>query len=202
MRPLLFILISAVVVSFCPVLQAQVNCSQSTKLICLIPSQLDLLDPAKSSNFGVASFPIDEAIGSEVSSLPLASPASGIIFTYDPNLNFPVPTNESLGPILTQRPETIGRHKIYIAVTYQGFRFEDLDGVSLKTLPVVVTLPDGLFEIATNSRLDLTANQVTGYLTFGLTSRLDISAAVPILHVEEQLTTGGLRYDLTTLLSG
>jgi len=197
MRHLLFTLTLAAGVSFCPSLNAQVDCSKSTKLICLIPSQLDLLDPAKSSNFGVASFPINEAVGSEVSSLPLASPASGIIYIFDPKLNVPVPTSETLGPVLTQRPETIGRHRIYIAVTYQGFRFEDLDGVSLRTLPVVVTLPDGLFSTATNNRLDLTASQVTGYLTFGLTSRVDISAAVPVLHVEEQLTTSGLRYDLT-----
>lgn len=194
---LLFLLALAGGASFCPTLNAQVDCAKSTKLICLTPSQLDLLDPARSSNFGVASFPIDEAVGSEVSSLPLASPASGVIYVLDPKLNVPVPTSETLGPVLTQRPETIGRHKIYIAVTYQGFRFEDLDGVSLRALPVVVTLPDGLFSIATNNRLDLTASQVTGYFTFGLTSRVDISAAVPILHVEEQLTTSGLRYDLT-----
>lgn len=197
MKTLLSILVVAAGVSFCPALKAQIDCSKSTKLICLIPSQLDLLDPAKSSNFGVASFPFNEAIGSEVSSLPLASPASGIIYVNDPKLNLPVPSMESLGPILTQRPETIGRHKIYIAVTYQGFRFGDLDGVSLKNLPVVVTLPDGLFTTATNNRLEITASQVTGYFTFGLTSRLDVSAAIPILHVEEQLTTSGLRYDLT-----
>src|ERR1700726_4009982 len=113
-----------------PAVHAQVNCSQSSKLICLIPHGLNFTQ----SSFASLGF-LSEALGSEVSSLPLASPASGIIYRNDPKLNLPVPSDEALGPVLTQRPETIGRHNLYIAATYQFFRFEDIDGLSLKNLP-------------------------------------------------------------------
>ena len=99
---------------------------------------------------------------------------------------------QTLGPILTQRPETAGRHKLYFAVVYQFFRFEDLDGISLKHIPVVTITPDLGFD--TNSHLNLTVNQVTGYFTFGLTSRVDLSVAVPILQIQEQFTSTGTKY--------
>src|ERR1700722_6683352 len=97
---------------------AQVNCtsgsSASGKLICLIPNQLNLTQGSTQS----LAF-LNEAIGSQVSDLPLATPASGVIYTLDPKLNTPVPSNETLGPVLTQRAETIGKHRFYVAFTYQ-----------------------------------------------------------------------------------
>ena len=110
-----------------PRVLAQVSCasgsSASGKLICLIPNQLNLTQGSTQS----LAF-LNEAIGSQVSDLPLATPASGVIYTIDPKLNIPVPSNETLGPILTQRAETIGRHKFYIAFTYQYFQFAGIDG--------------------------------------------------------------------------
>ena len=49
---------------------------------------------------------------------------------------------------------------------------------------------------ATNNRINLKVNQFTGYFTFGLTSSVDISVAVPILSVQEQITTAGIEYEL------
>ena len=189
-RLLFFLLLAGSLVS--PAVNAQVSCSQSSKLICLIPQGLNFTQ----SSFASLGF-LSEAVGSEVSSLPLASPASGIIYENDPKLNLPVPSDETLGPVLTQRPETIGRHKLYIAATYQFFRFEDIDGLSLKNLPIFITVPGQGFE-PTNNRLDLTVHQTTGYLTFGLTSRVDVSVAVPVLDINEQLTTSGVEYNLTS----
>jgi len=52
---------------------------------------------------------------------PLASPASGYYLTIDPSLHVPVPSDQSLGPILTSACGNLGRHKFYVAVTYQYF---------------------------------------------------------------------------------
>lgn len=175
-----------------PGAKAQVSCTGSDKLICLIPKSLNFTQ----SSFASLGF-LSEAVGSEVSTLPLASPASGVIYTNDPKLNLPVPSDETLGPVLTQRPETIGRHKLYIAATYQFFRFEDIDGLSLKSLPIFISVPGQGFE-PTNNRLDLTVHQTTGYLTFGLTSRVDVSVAVPVLDINEQLTTSGVEFNLAS----
>src|ERR1700733_14934737 len=162
----------------CPA-KAQISCpSQSNKLVCLIPNGLNLT----SSSFPALGF-LSEAVGSEVSTLPLASPASGVIYITDPKFNVPVPSNETLGPVLTQRSETMGRHRIYISATYQFFRFSEIDGVNLKNLPIFIKVAGVGYE-PTNNNLELTVHQTTGYLTYGLTSRLDISVAVPILVVD------------------
>jgi len=173
--------------------QAQLNCSSaSTQLACIIPNQLHLTQSSSQD----LSF-LYEAVSSQVSELPLASPASGIIFTNDPKLNIPIPSDATLGPILTQRAETMGYHKYYVAFTYQYFSFNVIDGISLKNIPIFLPLETGTAVSATNNRLDLKANQYTIYFTFGLTSHSDISVAVPFLSVSEQFTTSGVEYNLT-----
>lgn len=176
----------------------------SAKLICLIPntilkgpnSQVSAtytLSPVTVSSKLQDSFAFLKAdLGGELSQIPLASPASGIIFTIDPSLKVPVPSDQSLGPILTQRADTIGRHKLYVASTYQYFLLEDVDGLGLKgPLPVAFLLnavppssnpPDAI--AAGNSRVDLKIHQFVGYVTFGLTDSLDVSVALPLLRVD------------------
>ena len=193
-RRLLFLAI-LIILTQGPRVLAQVNCtagsSASGKLICLIPNQLNLTQ-GSAQNLAF----LNEAIGSQVSDLPLATPASGVIYTIDPKLNIPVPSNETLGPILTQRAETIGRHKFYIAFTYQYFQFEDIDGMGLKNLPIFLPLQGGNVVTATNNRLDLKASQFTAYFTYGLTTSVDVSVAVPIIDMHERMTTSGIEYSL------
>jgi hypothetical protein len=196
-----------------PAARAQINCGASggnaTKLSCLIPTTVTPTGYTQSTSttgplqnsFGF----LTADVGGEISQIPLASPASGIIFTIDPTLKVPVPSDQSLGPILTQRADTIGRHKLYVAATYQYFLLEDVDGLSLKNLPAAFLLnsptdsssaPDTVG--ITNGRIDLKIHQFVGYVTFGLTSRVDISAAIPVLRVDmrysinESLYTNGV----------
>jgi hypothetical protein len=181
---------------FSSVARAQITCSpgdESRKLACVVPNALNLTAPS-SQNLGF----LNEAVGSQVGDLPLASPASGIIYVNDPRLNLPVPSNETLGPVLTQRAETIGLHKIYVAATYQFYRFGEIDGLSLQQLPIVLLLQNGAALTTSNNRLDLTVNQFALYLTMGLTDRVDISLAVPVLDVHERFTTSGVEYLLAT----
>jgi Putative MetA-pathway of phenol degradation len=180
----------------CPAALAQSpNCSgaQSKKLFCLVPNQLGQV----STQFGLVGAALSQDIGTEVGDLPLASPSSGVIYKLDPKLNLPVPSDQTLGPILTQRPETVGRHKLYFAAVYQFFNFEGLDGLALKNLPIVTTTPPPpgapVLGFDTSNRLDLKVHQTTGYFTFGLTSRVDVSVAVPFLDIQEKLTTTGTK---------
>lgn len=167
------------------------------------------------SNQGLG--PINEAIGVQLAQLPIASPSSSISFTYDTSLKTFVPsTEESLGPILGERAGTIGRRKLYVAFSFQYFNFSTIDGRNLNGLTTVLQhqpfppdasnpscpnttgmLPKYLnptnpcftrdFFQATNN-IDITAHQYTVYLTYGLTSRLDFSAAIPILSVDISAT--------------
>jgi hypothetical protein len=131
-------------------------------------------------------------IGSEVSQIPLASPASGIIYTNNPTTQLPERLNQSFGPILTQRAQTIGRHNWYFATTYQYFLLQDIDSQALKNAGAVIylnsagnpasTFPD--FAGVSNNYLQLKVHQFVGYITYGLASRVDVSVAVPLLRVD------------------
>lgn len=182
----------------------------SGTLVCTIPevygpTGLTLANPKHVAHFN-SSFqsgfaPLTLAVGTEVSALPLASPASGVLFTFDRSLGIVTRSQESFGPILSERAETIGKHRLYLAGTYAFYDFSSLDGINLKHIPSVfshVEFPfpagDGIpgFEhdyITTQNRIDLKVHQVTFYGTFGLTNRLDVSVAVPILDVHEAVSS-------------
>ncbi len=137
------------------------------------------------ANFG----PFNTAIGTQLTSLPLPSPASGFTYTFDPALGVYNRSAQSFGPILAERAETIGKEKFFAGFTYQHFRFDKLDGVDLRSLPSVFqhsqTTPDPIIRediITTNNFIDTQIDQLTAFFTYGLTDRLDISVALPVLN--------------------
>src|SRR5712692_9036471 len=130
------------------------NGTSSTKLVCVLPQTFGpfgvgsgagapLIANGHQAHFEgdfLSSFgPINEAVGIQVSQLPIASPSSGITFTYDPALKtFAPSTEESLGPILGERASTIGRRKLYIAFSFQYFNFNSIDGRDTSNIPAVL----------------------------------------------------------------
>jgi hypothetical protein len=169
---------------------------------------------------------LNSSIGSQLGVLPLVSPSSGISLSLDKSLGILVPSDYNLGPILSERAGTVGRHKLLFGFAYQHFDFNTLDGSSLKNLPVVFThvgfplsagpqagqrcsvQSSALFTdagpagpqnqlacsfvrdtIVTRNNIGLHFNQFTPYLSFGLTSRLDVSVAIPIVSVRMGVTS-------------
>jgi hypothetical protein len=130
---------------------------------------------------------LNASLGIQLSDVPKPSPASGIIFSFGPS---GLTRERELGPIFTERPSIVGRHKLYVAFTYQYFEFDKLDSVSLKDIPLQISgCQTGTTGCTTNpfietqSRLDLKVHQFTVYATYGLFNRVDVSVAVPILDV-------------------
>lgn len=139
----------------CVTTQAQDVCPTgvaSDKLVCVIPQVFGIngIQVANRTHQGhfEASFlsssfrPLDAAIARQVALLPLASPSSGITFSWDPAAKAFIPSTESLGPILNDRAETIGKYKVFLGFGYQYFKFGAIDGIGLKGLPVVFTHAD------------------------------------------------------------
>jgi hypothetical protein len=194
---------------------AQLCSGPSSNLICVIPQLysstggVNLPNQAHRAHFDndfqSNAAALNASLGIELSSLRLATPASGIGFVFANGVM--TRATESYGPILGERAETIGRHRLFLAGTYQYFPFSSLDGIDLKHLPAVynhadVANPDGSrcqpqpcsspspgdpgYEreyIQTTNRIDLKVHQFTFYVTYGLTNRIDVSAAIPILNV-------------------
>jgi hypothetical protein len=217
------------VLTSCACAVAQGPCSQkSGKLACVIPQEYGptaniffsnvLLTPPGTNhpdhfnsgpqNFSVRLTPLTKAIGRQANLLPLASPSSGVI--YDPSLKTII-GDDSLGPILGERAETVGRHRVFIGFSYQFFDFDKIDGINLRNIPVILTHSDDFQDnpvlapqnspcsiksakningcafvrdlISTVNSIDLKVNQYTTYVTFGLTSRIDLSVVVPVENV-------------------
>lgn len=178
------------------------KCSGQPGLACAIPNLygpygLVLPNPTHAAHF-TSSFQsnfsaLNTAIATQLTLLPLASPASGFIYEYDPNTGLQKVAPESFGPVLTERAETIGKHKFFVGATYQRFRFNKLDGQDLHNLPVVFThTPDSFrgtsepFEtqfVSSENSIDIKVNQFTVFATYGITNHIDLSLAVPVMQV-------------------
>jgi hypothetical protein len=168
---------------------AQSNCG--TKLYCLIPTALH----TTSSNFNF----FNDAFGTQIGQLPLASPASGFIYSFDKSGVY-TSSSESFGPLLAERSETIGRHKLYLAFTYQRFAFDEIDGNDIKRIPILFDypqVPPAQVVTITQNRVDTNIEQYVAFATFGLASRVDVSVALPFERVSMGITSSGTEYGTT-----
>jgi hypothetical protein len=128
------------------------------------------------------------ALASQLTSLPLPSPASGFTYRFDAATGTFVRSTQSFGPILTDRAETIGRGRIAFNYNFQYFSFDRLEGLDLSRVPSIFTHDDfqlggGRADIvATRNTINASVGQWTGALTYGLNDRLDLSLAVPVIN--------------------
>ena len=135
------------------------------------------------------------ALASQLAAIPLPSPASGFTYTFDGSLGVFQRSTQSFGPILTERAETIGKHKVTFGVTYQYFSFDSLEGVPLTDVPAVFThdnanLGGGRSDVVTtNNAIDASIDQTVAFLSYGLGSRVDVSVAVPFVTVNLAATS-------------
>jgi len=136
---------------------------------------------ALQSNFG----PFTTSLVSQLTSLPIPSPASGFIFSFDKSLGVYSQSTQSFGPIYAERAETLGKNKFFVGFSYQNFSFDKLDGIDLKRVPSVFQhQPTGQPNyvqdvITTMNSFDVKFGQRAAFFTYGLTDRLDVSVALP-----------------------
>ncbi len=136
---------------------------------------------------------VNIALTSQLTAVPVPSPASGFTYQFDPSTGTFVRSTRSFGPILSDRAETIGRGRIAFGFSHQFFSFDHLDGVPLTSVPAVFRHDS--FEngggradvVSTMNTVEATVSQFTGALTYGVTSRLDVSLAVPIVRTHLSL---------------
>ena len=164
--------VAQTLVNVCPYRPAH-----STSLACLIP---DLTQTGQSQNLARFNTTIAQVLGQ----LPLAAPVSGFVLGFDKKLGIPVEESQNLGSVLTERGNTVGRHKLFLGFTYQRFVFQTIDGTKLSSLPsayFIQTVPGTSIQEygISNNSLGANLSQYTGIVAFGLTDRIDVSLTVP-----------------------
>ncbi len=225
------LLAASCVILICASADAQSLCptsATSDKLICLIPQVYGVnglpveltqqagapVNNAFQNVLPDSLGPLNSSIARESAVLPLASPSSGLTFSWNAAAKAMVPSTDSYGPILGERADTIGKYRVFLGFSYQHFKFGDLDGVNLKNLPSVFLQEDFTGGVAgdptrtcsvngdnqtqcafirdvvkTDNRVDLKAHQFTTFVTFGVTDRIDLSVAIPIEDVRMSISS-------------
>ncbi|HZI75085.1 MAG TPA: hypothetical protein VFD73_13880, partial [Gemmatimonadales bacterium] len=157
---------------------------------------------AVASNGTIISF-LTNSIGSNVANVPVSATSGGTTFSFQGGV--PTRTSTSAGPIFGERAQTLGRGRVLASLSRTGVRFKTLRGVDLDHLRFTFTHANSDFPgcdsiaggdcsllgvptlenetIDLNLALDIDLT-VTGFLlTYGVTDRVDIGVALPLVSV-------------------
>jgi len=141
---------------------------------------------------------LSATLATQLSSLPVATAVSGTGITFINGI--PTFSTESLGTILTQRGETLGRHRFYAAFSYQRFGFGSIDGVRFKDLATVnqVNFPGvGTSYVVGKNFIDFNVDQYTAVGAFGITDRMDLTLVVPFSTVNLSLISTAQQFNVS-----
>ena len=130
------------------------------------------------------------ALTSQLASVPLPSPASGFTYEFDSELGVFQRSSQSFGPILAERAETRGGGRFSFGFTFQNFNFDTIEGLDVDNVPAVFE-HDGaergggrIDVVTTNNSIRARVNQFTTFISYGLTDRVDISLAIPMVSAD------------------
>ena len=127
-------------------------------------------------------------LGAELGTLPINSPVSGFTYRLDPTLGSNVRATSSFGPFFTERSLTGGRGHGSFGLVYTQAGFTTIDGRDLDdgTLVAIASrfTGDSLPFDAESMRLVMRTRMVTFLGQFGVTDRLDVSAAMPFVTMQ------------------
>ena len=132
----------------------------------------------------------------ELATLPTLSSSTGFIYRMDQDLGGTVVrSSESFGPAFVERSLTAGTLRTAFGAAYQEARFNKIDGRSLSDGTLVATASRLTgeaqpFDVETVA-IRLRTRTLTLSTNIGVSDRLDISAALPLVH----LTMSGERVD-------
>lgn len=147
--------------------------------------------PDIAANNGAILAFLTDAIAASAANLPLSATTSGATFRFVGGL--PVRTSASLGPIFGERAQTLGKGRFVVGANMSSLNFTSLRGVPLNEIVLNFTHddvpPEGLGQPLRENdvlqvRLDLNVSLLvsTFFTTWGLTDRVDVGIAVPVVH--------------------
>jgi hypothetical protein len=138
---------------------------------------------------------MNNLIGAQVSSFPLGSSAGGFSWTFDPALGSFSRVSPSFGPVFSERALTIGRHRLNVGINYQRATFDHLQRKDLRGGEIKfytgTSFAGGFVFFEDSLDLKMSTDTVGLFATYGVTDRLDLGIAIPIMNVQ-------LRSELTT----
>src|SRR5262249_12891175 len=107
--------------------------------------------PAVARQVGLEGGSAFDALGDAIADtaarhLPVVAASAGFTYRYDPVLEVFERSTQTLGPIFLERPDTLGRGKFNINVSYQYVDLNQIDGKDMSDLeapdPIIVRVLD------------------------------------------------------------
>ena len=127
-------------------------------------------------------------LADELGTLPMNSPVSGFTYRLDPTLGSNVRATASFGPFFTERSLTGGKRQGSFGLVYSQADFSTVDGRNLEDGTMVATASrftgDPEPFDAETLRLQMRTRMVTFLGQYGITDRMDVSAAVPFVKMQ------------------
>jgi outer membrane putative beta-barrel porin/alpha-amylase len=127
-----------------------------------------------------------------LSTLPIGSSGTGFTYRVDRDLGGIVQrASDSFGPFFTERSLTVGRGRGSLGVSFQHSSFDALDGRSLTDGTLITaaskvaatsTTPEEIFDVETLT-LRIRTNSMTLSGNYGVSDRVDVGAALPLIRV-------------------
>jgi hypothetical protein len=165
------------------------------------------------------------AVANQLSSFPIASSAGGLTYRFDPALGVFTRSSDSFGPVYAERADTIGKGKFNIGINYSHYTFDHIDDLSLRDGDVRLVFthadvnndmsnlqPFVEGDVITAQLFLKIETDITAFvLSYGVTDRLDLGLAVPLVRVDLQaqtdatigrLATGAVAPDIHRFLNG
>ena len=136
---------------------------------------------------------------------PSATAAS---FTFDVSQGVFVRSTESLGPIFSERPQTIGKNKLNISFNFTDVEFDRFEGENLDSLRVVLphqddppagSAPPQEFEddtVVVDLDIELEQKTFAFGATFGVTDHWEVGIVLP--YVDTELRVSALATPINT----
>ena len=133
---------------------------------------------------------VARALSIELATIPVTSSAGGFVYRFNRSLAVVERASDSFGPFFAERALRPGRHQTSLGWMLRYAEYTKLDGYALD---------EGTFITAANVRagerrpfsvdrlsLRMTTRQVTGFGNYGITDRIDVGVAVPVVTLRVQ----------------
>ncbi len=129
-------------------------------------------------------------IASSTSNFAFSSSTAGV--TYDLSSGVPVRSTSSLGPIFSERAETLGRNRINIGWNFSYLNQSHLRGVPLQDLKFTFThedvgkpglgdSPNELDTIDLSMNMKFSSTVLVFFTSYGVADHVDVGLAIPII---------------------
>ena len=128
---------------------------------------------------------IAHALLVELATLPISTSSGGFTYEFSPALGTMERASQTFGPFFLDRALTAGRGQASLGLTFRHTSFGSLDGRSLTEGTLVTTAnrfldEEAPFDVET-LELRLRASTFTFVGNYGVSDRLDVGAAVPVV---------------------